>query len=65
MCLSNVAGQVLFSSDDMKRQKGIPTQAEWGQRYQAPVEGPLPPGMPEYDPLLEAGPYNSTLTVLL
>lgn len=24
-----------------------------------PMEGPLPPGVPEYDPLLGAGQYNS------
>lgn len=55
-------GQVLFSSDDMKRKMGIMTKADWGERYQAPMEGPAPLGVPEYDPLLEAGQYNSKLS---
>lgn len=54
-----VAGQVLFSSDEMKAKKGILTKAEWEARYQAPLNGPAPLGVPEYDPLLEAGQYNS------
>ena len=59
-----VAGQVLFSSDGMKAKKGILTKAEWAARYQAPLDGPAPLGVPEYDPLLEAGQYNSKPHVL-
>ena len=53
-----VAGQVLFSTDELKKQKGILTKAEWAARYQAPLEGSPPFGVPEYEPLLEAGQYN-------
>lgn len=56
MCLP---GQVLFATDDLKKKVGIPTKAEWATRYNAPLEGALPPGVPEYDPLLGAGQYNS------
>lgn len=53
-------GQVLFSTDELKKRVGIPTKAEWAARYKvAPVDGPLPPGVPEYDPLLGAGQYSS------
>lgn len=45
----------------MKKNKGILTKAEWAVRYQVPVDGPAPLGVPEYDPLLEAGQYNSKL----
>ena len=54
-----VAGQVLFATDELKKKMGIATRAEWSARYNAPLEGPLPPGVPEYDPLLGAGPYHS------
>lgn len=54
-----VAGQVLFSTDELKKRVGIPTKADWAARYGMPMEGPLPPGVPEYDPLLGAGQYNS------
>lgn len=57
--LSFVAGQVLFSTDELKKKVGIPTKADWAERYNVPMEGPLPPGAPEYDPLLGAGQYNS------
>ena len=57
--LSFDAGQVLFSTDELKKKVGIPTKADWAARYNMPVEGPLPPGVPEYDPLLGAGQYNS------
>lgn len=56
-----VAGQVIFSTDELKKRVGIPTKAEWAARYNSPMEGPLPPGVPEYDPLLGAGQFNSKL----
>ncbi|DBB03271.1 TPA: hypothetical protein ACH3X3_010666 [Trebouxia sp. C0006] len=54
-------GQVLFATDELKKKVGIPTKAEWASRYGAPMEGPAPPGVPEYDPLLGAGQYNSKM----
>lgn len=60
ICIGLVAGQVLFSTDELKRKAGIPTKGEWAARYKVvPMEGPVPPGVPEYDPLLGAGQYNS------
>lgn len=55
-----VVGQVLFSTDELKMKAGIPTKAEWAAQYKVvSMEGPVPPGVPEYDPLLGAGQYNS------
>ncbi len=56
-----IVGQVLFATDELKKKVGIPTKAEWASRYGAPMEGPAPPGVPEYDPLLGAGQYNSKM----
>lgn len=49
---------MLFATDELKKKVGIPTKSEWAARYNAPMEGAAPPGVPEYDPLLGAGQYN-------